>query len=153
MASKMKITGSAPMIGVPTILYLITALIIGGIKSPLFDITEKDRTAIEILGAVLIIGGIIAVASCGRKLLRSFNKEKLMTDGLYKVFRDPMYASYLIFIIPGISLLFNSWLAMTTIILNYVLYVVFIRREHKYLEDKFGEEYKNYLQKVFIKFL
>jgi len=153
MTNKMKITGSAPMIAVPTILYLIATLIISGIKNPLFDIIENDRTVIEILGVVLIIAGVIAVASCGRKLLRSFNKEKLMTDGLYKVFRDPMYASYLIFIIPGISLLFNSWLALTTIILNYILYLVFIRQEHKFLEDKFGDEYKKYLQKVFIKFL
>lgn len=153
MANKMKITGSAPMIGAPTILYLIATLIFSGIKNPLFNITENNRTAIEILGAGLIIAGIIVVASCGRKLLRSFNKEKLMTDGLYKIFRDPMYAGYLIFIIPGISLLFDSWLALTTIILNYILYLVFIRREHKYLEDKFGDEYKNYLQKVFIKFL
>jgi len=153
MTNKMKITGSAPMIAVPTILYLIATLIISGIKNPLFDIIENDRTVIEILGVVLIIAGVIAVASCGRKLLRSFNKEKLMTDGLYQIFRDPMYASYLIFIIPGISLLFNSWLALTTIILNYILYLVFIRQEHKFLEDKFGDEYKNYLQKVFIKFL
>lgn len=153
MTNKMKITGSAPKIAVPTILYLIAALIISSIKNPLFDIIESDGTAIEIFGAILIIIGIITVANCGRKLLRSFNKDKLMTDGLYKVFRDPMYASYLIFIIPGISLFFNSWLALTTIVLNYILYLVFIRREHKYLEDKFGDEYKNYLQKVFVKFL
>lgn len=76
-----------------------------------------------------------------------------MTDGLYKYFKDPMYVAYLLFVIPGICLLFNSWLVLTTVLLNYVLYTVLIKREHKYLEEKFGAEYKAYLDKVIIKFL
>ena len=76
-----------------------------------------------------------------------------MTDGLYKFVRNPMYAAYLILIIPGISLLFNSWLALTTVILNYVLFSFMVEREYQYLRDKFGKEYEDYLAKVFIKFL
>jgi protein-S-isoprenylcysteine O-methyltransferase Ste14 len=64
-----------------------------------------------------------------------------------------MYAAYLIFIIPGICLLFNSWLALTTLILNYILLQIFIKEEYRYLEETFGEEYESYLKKVWIKFL
>jgi len=93
------------------------------------------------------------VASCGKKLLKSFNKEKLMTDGLYKIFRNPMYAAYMLFVVPGICLLFNSWLVLTTVIINSLLFFIFIRKEHRYLQEKFGKEYEEYLQKVLIKFL
>ena len=149
----MKITGVAPLIAVPTFVYLIITAIISYLTKPLFSIIENDSVVLFYLGIILIVPGVIMVAACGRRLLKSFDKNKLMTEGLYKIFRDPMYVAYLIFVIPGICLLFNSWLVLTTVLLNYVLYSKLIKREHKYLEEKFGAEYKNYLDKVIIKFL
>lgn len=153
MNNKMKITGVAPLIAAPTFAYLIIAVVVSYYTNPLFSIVNNGSNILVYAGIALIIPGIIMVAACGRRLLKSFDKNKLMTDGLYKFFRDPMYVAYLIFVIPGICLLFNSWLVLTTVILNYVLYSTFIKREHKYLEEKFGAEYKEYLDKVIIKFL
>ena len=153
MSNKMKITGVAPHIAVPTFIYLIITAIISYLTKPFFSIIENDSVVLIYLGVALILPGVIMVAACGRRLLKSFDKNILMTDGLYKIFRDPMYVAYLLFVIPGICLLFNSWLVITTVILNYVLYSTFIKKEHKYLEEKFGVEYKNYLDKVIIKFL
>jgi protein-S-isoprenylcysteine O-methyltransferase Ste14 len=149
----MKITGVAPLIAAPTFAYLIITVVVSYYTSPLFSIVNNGSNILVYVGIALIIPEIIMVAACGRRLLKSFDKNKLMTDGLYKFFRDPMYVAYLIFVIPGICLLFNSWLVLTTVILNYVLYSTFIKREHKYLEEKFGAEYKEYLDKVIIKFL
>ena len=149
----MKITGAAPMIAVPTFLYLILTILITYFSEGIFKITSQSNTIIVTSGAVLIISGVVIVASCGRKLLKTFDKGILITDGLYKFFRNPMYAAYLILIIPGISLLFNSWLALTTVILNYVLFSFMVEREYQYLRDKFGKEYEDYLAKVLIKFL
>ena len=149
----MKITGAAPMIAVPTFLYLIITILITYFYEGIFKITSQSNTIIVTSGAVLIISGVVIVASCGRKLLKTFDKGILITDGLYKFFRNPMYAAYLILIIPGISLLFNSWLALTTVILNYVLFSFMVEREYQYLRDKFGKEYEDYLAKVLIKFL
>jgi protein-S-isoprenylcysteine O-methyltransferase Ste14 len=149
----MKITGAAPMIAVPTFLYLILTILITYFSEGIFKITSQSNIIIVTSGAVLIISGAVIVASCGRKLLKTFDKGILITDGLYKFFRNPMYAAYLILIIPGISLLFNSWLALTTVILNYVLFSFMVEREYQYLRDKFGKEYEDYLAKVLIKFL
>ena len=153
MSSKMKITGVAPLIAVPTFVYLIITAAISYLSKPAFSIIPNDGGVLIYAGVALIIPGVIMVAACGRRLLKSFDKNKLMTDGLYKYFKDPMYVAYLLFVIPGICLLFNSWLVLTTVLLNYVLYTVLIKREHKYLEEKFGAEYKAYLDKVIIKFL
>lgn len=153
MSNKMKITGVAPLIAVPTFVYLIITVFISYLTKPIFTIVNNGSEVLVYAGIILIVPGVVMVAACGRKLLGSFDKNKLMTGGLYKIFRDPMYVAYLIFVIPGICLLFNSWLVLTTVLLNYVLYTVLIKREHKYLEEKFGAEYKAYLDKVIIKFL
>jgi protein-S-isoprenylcysteine O-methyltransferase Ste14 len=153
MNKKMNIAGAAPMIAVPTFIYLALTILITHLSSSTFKITSKSSTAIVVIGAVLIVIGAVIVANCGRKLLKSFDKGILMKDGMYKFFRNPKYAAYLIFIIPGICLLFNSWLALTTIIVNYVLFSVLIKREYKYLHEKFGKEYEDYLARVLIKFL
>lgn len=153
MNSTMKITGVAPQIASLTLIYLIVAAIIDSISSPFFNISEINNSALTIIGIVLIAVGIVMVLYCGRKLLKSFSSDKLMTDGLYKIFRNPMYAAYLLFIIPGICLLLNSWLVFTTLAVNYILFSIFIRKEYRYLENKFGDEYKNYLSTVIFKFL
>jgi protein-S-isoprenylcysteine O-methyltransferase Ste14 len=153
MNSKMNIAGSAPLIAGPTFIYFIITAIISSLAKPSFIITEKHYDVLIVLGIILIIPGILMVISCGRKLLKSFNKGLLVTDGLYKIFRNPMYAAYLLFIIPGICLLFNSWLVLTTILINYILFSIFIKNEYQYLHEKFGSEYEDYLKKVFIKFL
>ena len=149
----MKITGAAPKIAIPTFIFMLITVVIDYLTSPLFKITMNNYSVLIIAGIIMIITGALMVLSTGKKLLKSFNSEKLMTDGLYRVFRNPMYASYLIFVIPGICLLFNSWLVLTTVILNYILLKIFIKEEHQFLVEKFGEEYKNYLEKVWIKFL
>ncbi len=153
MNKKMNVLGVAPFIAVPTFLYLGIAVIITYLSGEVFKITSDNYTAIAAIGAVMIFIGALMVGYCGRKVLRSFNSGKLMTDGLYKIFRNPMYAAYLLFIIPGISLLFNSWLALTTVIINYILLSFLIKREYQYLRDKFGKEYEDYLAKVLVKFL
>ena len=153
MKRKMKITGVAPMIAVPTLLYLTLTILITYLSGDKFKITSQSSTLLIIAGSVLILFGAVIVANCGKMLLKSFSSEKLMTDGLYKIFRNPMYAAYLLFIIPGIALLFNSWLALTTVLVNYTLFSVFIKREYVYLYEKYGVEYEDYLAKVIIKFL
>ncbi|MBE0539587.1 MAG: isoprenylcysteine carboxylmethyltransferase family protein [Ignavibacterium sp.] len=153
MNTKMNIAGAAPFIAVPTFVYLIITAIISLNEKPFYTITEEHYGILIVLGIVLILLGILMVVNCARKLHKSFNQGLLMKDGLYKVFRNPMYAAYLLFIIPGIGLLFNSWLMLTTVLLNYILLTIFIQREYRYLHEKFGSEYQSYLEKVSIKFL
>jgi len=153
MNKKMNVLGVAPYIAAPTFLYLALAVVITYLNGEVFKITNGDYMPLAIAGVVMIIIGVLMVISCGRKVLNSFSSEKLMTDGLYKIFRNPMYASYLLFIIPGIALLFNSWLALTTVLVNYILFSVFIKREYVYLYEKYSVEYEDYLAKVLIKFL
>ena len=149
----MKITGVAPKIAVPTLLYIILAVVMDSLTKPLFTITQNNYSILVVIGVLLILIGVVLVSIVGRELVKSYKSTVLMTSGLYKVFRNPMYTAYLIFIMPGISILFNSWLVLSSVILNFILFQVFIKEEYKYLEKTFGEEYKRYLTDVWFKFL
>ncbi len=149
----MKITGVAPKIAVPTLLYIILAVVMDSLTKPLFTITQNNYSTLVVIGVLLILIGVVLVSIVGRELVKSYKSTVLMTSGLYKVFRNPMYTAYLIFIMPGISILFNSWLVLSSVILNFILFQVFIKEEYKYLEKTFGEEYKRYLTDVWFKFL
>lgn len=149
----MKITGAAPVIAIPTFIYLLLTAIISSMMKPAFIITEDHYSVLVVIAVVMIITGVLGVISVARKLLKSFKAKTLMTDGLFRVCRNPMYASYIFFIIPGICLLFNSWLVLTTVLVNITLTLIFVHKEYEYLEQTFGDEYMRYLERVWIKFI
>ena len=149
----MKIAGAAPQIAIPSFVYMLITIIIDYITKPFFRITHGYYSYFLVVGILLILFGIIIVANVALKLRNSFGANILMIEGLYKIFRNPMYVSYLILIIPGICFLFNSWLIFTMLIINFILFQIFIKKEYKYLEEKYGEEYNSYLKKVWCKYL
>lgn len=72
----------------------------------------------------------------------------LVTDGPYRLTRNPMYLG-MAFLYSGIALAFGLLWAFA--LLPVVLIVVdraVIRREEPYLEDRFGEDYKRYRSEV-----
>jgi protein-S-isoprenylcysteine O-methyltransferase Ste14 len=149
----MKITGAAPKIAILTIIYMFIAIYFDKLEYPLFKITLYNYSTLVVIGVLMVIIGVSMVVEVQGKLRKSFNSGFLMKDGLYKILRNPMYDAYLIFVFPGLSLLLNSWLVMNTFIVNFILLQLFIREEYRYLENKFGDEYKTYLNKVWFKFL
>ena len=149
----MKITGAAPKIAIPTIIYMFIAIYFDKLEYPLFKITLYNYSTLVVIGVIMVIIGVSMVVAVQGKLRKSFKSGFLMKDGLYKILRNPMYDAYLIFVFPGLSLFLNSWLVMTTFIVNFILLQIFIREEYRYLENKFGVEYKSYLDNVWVKFL
>lgn len=149
----MKITGSGPLIAIPTFIYLLATIIIHLYTKPVFTITENHYQVLAAAALIMIITGIFGVASSAKKLVSAFNAGVLAKDGLYRVCRNPLYAVYVFLVVPGICLLFNSWLVLTSVLIIFTLTLVFVRKEYKYLEEKFGNEYKEYVERVWIKFI
>lgn len=149
----MKITGVAPKIAVPTFAYIILTTWLDYLWQPVFNISAKGSQILSAAGIIMIIAGAGVVAAVGRKLLKFFDEGVLLTGGLFRIVRNPMYCAYLILIIPGIALLLNSWLVMTAVVFNFIIFKMLIRGEYEYLKEKFGAEYERYLKTVYIKFL
>ena len=70
---------------------------------------------------------------------------KLITSGIFKYTRNPMYLALVIFQIGiGMSLSFLH-ISLMSIITVYFLYNYVIKKEEVYLKKLFGKEYDRYL--------
>lgn len=71
----------------------------------------------------------------------------LVTDGVYKISRNPMYASFLFFF-AACFLLAPSLLLAVLITFNLVVHHFIILKEERFLTDYFGQQYLNYKSNV-----
>lgn len=150
MKKKMSIMGVGHKIAIPLLLWLIAAEAVTLLTNPLFRITENDSTLLVIGVALIAVGfGLNLVAAFS--MLKAHSKNRIATTGLYAIFRDPMYVVMIFLTLPGLFLLFNSWLVLAGVIPVYLFYRVFVKEEHKYLEGLYGEEYREYVKKLPVK--
>jgi len=72
----------------------------------------------------------------------------LVTDGIYRISRNPMYLG-LLFLLVAASLYFSSFLSIL-IIPAFIWYLTEfqIKPEEESLKRVFGEDYETYLKKV-----
>ncbi len=74
---------------------------------------------------------------------------KLVTHGVYRYLRHPMYASFFLLAISQ-GLLLNNWLAgWSALAATTLLYVVRIPHEEQMMLDCFGEEYRAYSRETY----
>jgi protein-S-isoprenylcysteine O-methyltransferase Ste14 len=72
----------------------------------------------------------------------------LVTDGIYRFIRHPMYASQLLWVIAQ-PLLLQNWLAGPLDIIFFVLfYTLRVGPEEKMMLDTFGDRYREYMKNV-----
>ena len=89
--------------------------------------------------------------SSGLRILKAFREGLLLTDGFFAVFPNPMYAAFVLLIVPGLALLLDSWLVLIGSAVLYGLFRIFIRGEDSRLNAKFGSQYEEYRRRVAVK--
>ncbi len=99
-------------------------------------------------GGILLLVGVPLLVIAGRAATLAYGRDALATTGIFGVTRNPIYAAWIVFIIPGLVLLSSSWPLLLTPIVAYVVFKMLIGRESRYLEERFGEEYRAYRAKV-----
>ncbi|WP_417580503.1 methyltransferase family protein [Pelagibacterium sp.] len=73
---------------------------------------------------------------------------KIVTDGPYRISRNPIYLGFLL-IFGGVSIGFSlEWGLVAVPILLFVLDRVVVQREEAYLTRKFGAEYTDFLART-----
>lgn len=100
---------------------------------------------------LIAMGGGLAMAGV---LVRSWSvgyiekDQTLATDGPYRYTRNPLYfGSFLIG--AGFAIAGGSWpLTLSFLVLFFLIYWTVMRREAKFLRQKFGEDYERYARSV-----
>lgn len=72
----------------------------------------------------------------------------LVTDGVFRWLRNPMYVALTLFLIALAFTLASDWILVTTVIFALVIHFGVVRREERYLEAKFGDAYRRYKARV-----
>jgi len=108
----------------------------------------KDQPVLKYIGYVLFVPGILLWFTGLIQLLKDFPKGKLITTGAYAVCRNPVYSSFILFILPGISFTKLTWLYFMVALAMYFSVRIFIGKEESKLKETFGKEYEAYLGSV-----
>jgi protein-S-isoprenylcysteine O-methyltransferase Ste14 len=78
----------------------------------------------------------------------SKSTSKIVTTGVYRFSRNPLYFSLLLLLSGVAILLLSLWLFLAIPILYVLFLFKAVKPEEKYLLQKFGEEYLHYSEKV-----
>jgi protein-S-isoprenylcysteine O-methyltransferase Ste14 len=146
----MSITGIGRRLFAVTALYSVLVVYLHFKFYPLFSI---QASWVWFIGVILMTSGAILIFRSIRELFSAMGREDLATGGPFGVFANPIYASWILLILPGISFFIYSWLMLTASIVMYVALKILIVREEEYLREKFGSKYDDYRKKVLCKFL
>jgi protein-S-isoprenylcysteine O-methyltransferase Ste14 len=148
MKEKMSRWGIGPIFASLSIAYGMVTIVVSRYFHPAFQISTFPYWLMSVFGIALIVIGVPFFIISVKTVTRAYNADELVTDGIFKCCRHPLYGSWVVFIVPGICFLVSSWIAFTTPIFMYLILNKLVRKEEAYLELAFGSEYLEYKKKV-----
>lgn len=99
-------------------------------------------------GVLLLALGIPMWLFAVVSVMRAYNRDQLVTSGAFAVCRHPVYAAWIVLILPALTLLTRSWPLMITPLVAYAVFKLLIGVEDDYLRQRFGPAYLEYRAKV-----
>jgi len=141
---KLNFFGVGPKIGLIGLPCLILTIVISVFYKVPFRYVMKNSKPLIIAGIFLLVAGLVFYMATGKLLMKGLKQTRLITSGTYFCCRNPLYAAFILMIIPGLSLLLNSWLILAPGLIMYLVFKILIKKEYTELELFFGEQYRSY---------
>jgi protein-S-isoprenylcysteine O-methyltransferase Ste14 len=101
-----------------------------------------------IIGALLLLAGIPMLLAAIVSVARAYDRDQLVTSGVFAVCRHPVYSAWIVFILPALALLTRSWPLLITPLVAYAAFRLLIHEEDDYLRQRFGPAYLEYRSRV-----
>jgi protein-S-isoprenylcysteine O-methyltransferase Ste14 len=99
-------------------------------------------------GVVLMAAGLLLWMVGVVTVMRAYNRDQLVTSGVFALVRHPVYAAWITLVFPGLALVVRSWPMLITPLIAYAIFKSLIHREDEYLEQRFGQAYLDYRGRV-----
>lgn len=149
---------SHPGVIAPPPLLLLAALVAGFFLDravPLHVLAQAPPLLRWVVGGALIVAALIVnfqgffrFQHHGTPVIPLKSSTKLVTDGIFAHLRNPMYMS-MIGLTIGLGIAFaGDWVVIFGFVLWIALHYGVVRREERYLEAVFGEDYLAYKARV-----
>lgn len=144
----MRWQGVGPRMGLTWMPWLLAAI---GLRvwGPALSAIPVLPAAVRLtLGAALLGLGLAFWAWSAAYFLRHFFAGRLLTSGPFAWCRHPIYASFIVLLVPAAALLANAWPLLAADLALYLVFLGFIGAEDRMLADRFGERYQQYRRRV-----
>lgn len=104
--------------------------------------------SLGIIGDIFFLIAVVTMKDSWRAGIPSEDKTAIITDGIYKISRNPAFLGFDLMYI-GICLIYCNALTIVFTLFAVIMLHLQILSEEKYLEKTFGYEYTDYKKKVF----
>ena len=144
----MKLSGIGPHLaivgGVSTIFLIMLKRTIG------FEIQAQSpwREVMFVLGVFCAVVGVIFWISSVIQVKRAYESHVLETKGVYRFSRNPLYAAFIVFIIPAFAFLNDNLLLLMVSVIMFCVFKSQIKKEENFLSKEFGQDYRQYANEV-----
>jgi len=145
---KMSLWGAGPRIGRWTFFYLAAAVAASILWPSRFSIPFVPRAYLTVVGLALLLSAVPLYVLTVRAVARAHREDRLVTTGPYAVCRHPLYALWILLIVPAVAAFLASWLVLTGSVFMYVVTRIETRHEEADLEQRFGKAYREYKRRV-----
>lgn len=104
----------------------------------------------RVIGILLIVSGIYLnlSAKLKSKLFKNVEDNKLITDGVYSIVRNPVYSGALLACTGAVLIANNLILLIVPVICWLYMTLFLMKTEEKWLEELYGQEYVSYCKRV-----
>ena len=141
---KMSIFGVGPWFVLLSAVYTAAAITAKAFHPELLRFPYLPHWILVLVGIALLVVGIPFFGAALAQLIRGFPKGELFTSGVYATCRHPVYGAWVVFNVPGMVLIANSWIGLLVPVLMYATLRLLVRKEERDLEETFGEAYRRY---------
>lgn len=142
------------VIALPPLLYggaFIIVLVLRWLRpAPILghSITLWPGLALLVFGLAIMIWGRRALQAAGTNVNPSLPTTAIVTTGPFRFSRNPLYVG-LTLLYLGLTLMLNTWWGVVLLVpVLLLMHRGVVLREERYLEQKFGEVYRQYRSKV-----
>jgi protein-S-isoprenylcysteine O-methyltransferase Ste14 len=148
MDTKMTFGGIGPKLALITLPYIMLATLVNQKYPEFLKLDFIGSEWLETAGYIMICIGLVFYAWTIVVFLADFKKGLLVTRGTFALCRNPIYASFIVFFIPGLALVIQSGMILSIALVLYLNFKISIHGENKVLERKFGKAYETYRENV-----
>ena len=129
--------------------FMIATLILVFLLPNFHNDNEMLRSICAVIGFVLIVfGALFRMSARGYKKFCSNQGFALVTQGPYKFVRNPMYLGTFLIGVGFMFPLFPLWTIVVFSTMFYFRFIIQIKKEETTLFEKFGQDYREYCQRV-----
>jgi protein-S-isoprenylcysteine O-methyltransferase Ste14 len=135
--------------------YFLAAIVLIALLHWRVPVARFDVLAVRVFGGLLVAGGLLlTVWGAGifqrrGTAIKPFERSQvLVTEGPYRVSRNPMYAG-LVAVLVGLVLLLQSLSPVVVpVLFAWILHQRFVLPEERMLDGRFGDAYTDYRRRV-----